>query len=568
MDMNIVKAPTDPEKARSFFYIIKDMEIFGQKDGEGRGVTYLYQDGGRLVSSAEITGNVKDEKILSLLKTVEGFRELVHSIGISVEMEDKNGEAEFVFQMYGREDQYGGGTNIIASVPTNSAEKRIYLKDIDWKKDDYVPGQIHIHMEKPEEKAVLSVRLYLMDGYEAPVQEDERPVDTGSDEYRKMIERSLVQIGNTKRLSKVIAKAKSGGDVTIAYIGGSITQGAGATPINTECYAYKSFCGFKSLLGGGDNLHYIKAGVGGTPSELGVIRFERDVLRDGEVSPDLIIVEFAVNDDGDELKGGCYESLVRKILSLPSEPAVILLFSVFADDYNLQERLIPVGIRYDLAMCSVKNAVLPGFYDRENKVLTKHQYFYDMYHPTNLGHTIMADCLINVMEKTMLMEKFDEEYDPCFQKPPCIGAEFENVVLLDRKDNTGLAVISQGGFTLIDKELQSVEMDMDLDQTPEFIYNWMYDGALCEHKSFQMDINCRSLIIIMKDTGEIDGASAKVYVDGEFVRDLDPFINRWCHCNPLIIINEEIAKDHHVEIRVDEDEIRNKFTILGFGVSK
>lgn len=72
----------------------------------------------------------------------------------------------------------------------------------------------------------------------------------------------------------------------------------------------------------------IKAGVGGTPSELGMIRFERDVLRDGKEKPDLVVVEFAVNDEGDETKGRCYESLVTKILSMPDAPAVLLLFAV------------------------------------------------------------------------------------------------------------------------------------------------------------------------------------------------------------------------------------------------
>lgn len=71
----------------------------------------------------------------------------------------------------------------------------------------------------------------------------------------------------------------------------------------------------------------IKAGVGGTPSELGMIRFDRDVLR-GEEQPDLVVIEFAVNDEGDETKGDCYESLVRKVLNLPWKPAVVLLFSV------------------------------------------------------------------------------------------------------------------------------------------------------------------------------------------------------------------------------------------------
>lgn len=40
-------------------------------------------------------------------------------------------------------------------------------------------------------------------------------------------------------------------------------------------------------------MKFIKAGVGGTPSELGMIRFDRDVLRDGQ-QPDIVVIEFAV----------------------------------------------------------------------------------------------------------------------------------------------------------------------------------------------------------------------------------------------------------------------------------
>ncbi len=204
--------------------------------------------------------------------------------------------------------------------------------------------------------------------------------------------------GNPFRLKKVIEKAKRGEEVTLAFIGGSITQGAGAVPIHEECYAWKTYCAFRKRFGNGENVHFLKAGVGGTPSELGMIRFERDILRQQEQpdliviefavndegdetkgvcyeslvrkalgtpselgmirferdilrqqeQPDLIVIEFAVNDEGDETKGVCYESLVRKALNLPWNPAVVLLFSVFADDWNLQERLSPVGYHYHL----------------------------------------------------------------------------------------------------------------------------------------------------------------------------------------------------------------------------
>jgi hypothetical protein len=51
----------------------------------------------------------------------------------------------------------------------------------------------------------------------------------------------------------------------------------------------------------------------GTPSELGMIRYDRDVLRDRVVQPDIVVVEFAVNDEGDETKGTCNVSLVLSV---------------------------------------------------------------------------------------------------------------------------------------------------------------------------------------------------------------------------------------------------------------
>ena len=80
-------APKDPEKARPFFYILKDKDIFGERQKDGTGIQFIYESDGRLINSAQITGNVTDKEELTLLETVEGFGRLVHSIGVSVETE-------------------------------------------------------------------------------------------------------------------------------------------------------------------------------------------------------------------------------------------------------------------------------------------------------------------------------------------------------------------------------------------------------------------------------------------------------------------------------------------------
>ena len=100
-------APRDPEKARAHFYIMRGKEICGLKQGDGKAVQFIYESDGRLANSAQIVGNITDSRILELLGTVKGFRTLVHSIGVSVEMEHPAEKIEFVFQMYGKKDLYG-----------------------------------------------------------------------------------------------------------------------------------------------------------------------------------------------------------------------------------------------------------------------------------------------------------------------------------------------------------------------------------------------------------------------------------------------------------------------------
>lgn len=566
--MRGLTAPKDPESKRPFFYVMRDKEIFGTVQPDGRAIQYIYEDMGRLVNSAQITGNITDEEILELLQDVKGFRRLVHSIGVSVETEDAGQRVEFAFQMYGEKDRMGGGTVMRCTLRGDGAETRLGLSGQQWSDDDREPGQILFTFDKPELLATANVRFFLNDGFEAPEVLEESEIDVASEDYRNMILRSLMSMGDIGRVGRAIRRAQDGENVTIAYIGGSITQGAGATPINSECYAYKSWQNFAKRFGRGDNVRFVKAGVGGTPSELGMIRFERDVLRNGSVTPDIVVVEFAVNDEGDETKGNCYESLVRKILTLPNKPAVVLLFSVFADDWNLQDRLKVVGERYRLPMISVLDAVTPQFRCKpgEGRVISKNQFFYDMFHPTNAGHTIMADCLTSFFEQAAESKDAGEAFLKDGLPEPVIGSDFERVKLLDRKDMPGAAAVSCGSFRFTDKELQVVEMDEELTGTPEFPYNWMYCGEKENGtEPFVLEMVCKALLLVFKDSGEVRAGKAEVFVDGHRKLTADPLVNGWIHCNPVILIQEEESKKHVIRIQMAEGDERKEFTILGFG---
>ena len=563
------KAPKDPTEKRKSFYIMRGKEIAASPQPDGRGIQFIYQNDGRLISSARLVGNITDEKILGLLRDTEGFRKLVHSIGVTVEADNSEQYVNFVFQMYGKSDVYGSGTSLEMPVKADGMEYILNLEEQEWSEDDDIPGQTRFEFKKAGELARVSVRFYLQDGFDVPEPAPEKEVDFSCPEYEEMRRRAVIQLGNTGRLRSAMERGRAGEDITIAFIGGSVTQGAGAIPINTQCYAYKTFAGLCKLLGKGvdENIHYIKAGVGGTPSELGMIRYERDVLREGTVEPDIVVVEFAVNDAGDETNGHCYESLVRKIYESDNKPAVVLEFAVFADDYNLQDRLSPVGVGYHLPMVSTKDMVLEQFYKKpqEGRVVSKNQFFYDSYHPSNIGHTMMADGLLQLFSQVLVKE---EKPEITLTEVPVLSDAFWQVQLLDKRRNECGAVICPGDFTEVDEELQAVEMDMNLNVTKEFPYNWMYCGSRrgnAEYRPFTMDIECESLFLVFKDSAANHVGKAEVYVDGELCLVADPRINGWTHCNALIVFRERERKLYHVEVRMRKGDEEKDFTILGFG---
>lgn len=561
-------APKNPVKKEPFFYILQEQDIFAAPAGDGSGIQYIYQNDGRLQASAKINGRITEEKLLDMLKTTEGFRKLVAAIGVSVTGETGKEAVKFVYQMYGKTDPYRTGTSIERVMQANGVEELIDLSEIRWSADDKEPGQMRFEFEKSEIQANVSVRFYIKEGFFVPEQAEKETVNTDTDAYRTMIAKSLVQPGNTARMKRVIEKAKKGEEVTIAYIGGSITQGAGAVPIHKMCYAYRSYEAFAKQYGTGENVHFVKAGVGGTPSELGMIRFERDVLRNGTVEPDMIIVEFAVNDEGDETRGRCYESLVRKALALQKEPAVILLFAVFADDFNLQDRLEPIGKAYELPMVSIKNAVTEQFgKTKENgRVVTKNAFFYDRYHPANTGHMIMKDCLTYLWQQADKACMQEDRTKMRLAENTVYGKEFEKVKLFDRATACkAVQNVYAGDFSNTDSELQCVEMDDVLQPKPQFKDNWHYDGT-GENRPFQMRVRCKSLLIVQKDSGDIQAGKTDCCVDGKKVKTIDPLEVGWTHCRAVILFEEKETGLHEIEIRMAEGEEHKKSTILGFGI--
>jgi len=137
--------------------------------------------------------------------------------------------------------------------------------------------------------------------------------------------RPTVELRARDGLPNFFAKAQAGGKVTVAYFGGSITAAEGWRPQTTawlrQRYPKAQFT-------------EVNAAIGGTGSDLGVFRLAHDVLAH---RPDLVFVEFAVNDGGapPEQIYRCMEGIVRQIRR--ADPATDVCFVYTMHDGMLRE---------------------------------------------------------------------------------------------------------------------------------------------------------------------------------------------------------------------------------------
>ena len=213
---------------------------------------------------------------------------------------------------------------------------------------------------------------------------------------------------NDYRLKRVLEKADRGEQITVAGLGGSITEGASArsyTGGGNNAVAYTEMLGgesswfnrtvqwFKDTFPAAE-INGINAGIGATPSFLGTFRLEQMVLQH---KPDLVFVEFSVNDPStfpnllETEIFDAYESVVRKCLD--AGVAVVQIFMNDRDYNGLQRVHSVVSQHYQVPSISYHNGVYP-----ERKLICDWSLLSpDEIHPNNAGHAFLATCICNYL---------------------------------------------------------------------------------------------------------------------------------------------------------------------------
>lgn len=257
--------------------------------------------------------------------------------------------------------------------------------------------------------------------------------ETATGNYLKALQASLLNLGNTARIRSKIEKASAGENITIGYIGGSITGGGYATA-EPNRFVNVSAQYFSDTFGTGGNVKFINAGEAGTSSVVGNMRVDDQIIAK---DCDIIFIEFAVNDQDGTRFQKSYESLVKKCLIQPNEPAVALITLCGQSGNSCQDWMAKVGKNYDVPVISGKNAVMNSGLNWSSDYAST-----DNLHPDNKGHKLIADCIGYYYRQALRSENEDTEYT--VPSTEVFGAEYATAKLTTNLE--ALENFSAGGW--------------------------------------------------------------------------------------------------------------------------
>lgn len=200
-----------------------------------------------------------------------------------------------------------------------------------------------------------------------------------------------------------VYKLKHDKKLRIAFFGGSITQGAGASDPEKYSYRAKTLKWFREKYPSAD-ITEIYAAIGGTGTAYGVFRCETDVLK---YNPDLVFVEFAVNDNGDSYEKVLLQTktIFKKILDHNPYADIVILFSSAEEVMEYVEKGIEFTARsaqtaaaHAYGIPTVDHgAALHAHIRRSGRDVC--EFIPDTLHPNDEGYDVISKCIISRLEE-------------------------------------------------------------------------------------------------------------------------------------------------------------------------
>ena len=233
----------------------------------------------------------------------------------------------------------------------------------------------------------------------------------------------------------------------IAFFGGSITDGTGASDKESSSYRALVTDWFRRTYPDAD-ITSVNASIGGTGTGYAMLRCERDLIAH---SPELVFVEFAANDWGDTFENVLpqVETVFRKIRMALPETDIVALFSTYNDiardtelghEYESRSAHITASHRYGIPtidMGTVLHAqILKSGCDFD-------KFIPDTLHPNDDGHRIYADAVTSNLRRWLGSETASQL--TAHPLPRSIGTTWDHAHILAPSE---IQFLSLSGFRI------------------------------------------------------------------------------------------------------------------------
>lgn len=250
-------------------------------------------------------------------------------------------------------------------------------------------------------------------------------------------------------------KLKQGEKITVAYLGGSVTYGHGAS--NNESTSWRALTGawLKSKFGE-NNVTCVNAAIGGSGSALGAYRVDTDVIAK---DPDLVFVEYAVNDGYSNATNTSeaavekyYELVLRKLRQALPQAEIITVYTTDTGISNggvsCGEYQDKVAAHYGLTSLWVGRYLTDSMINESGSFAKgnapwKH-YFIDDVHPSDFGYAVYAELIDSYLATALGADAPASLVDYALPGYYSADAAKLDTIVINVTD----AAVSYAGFTL------------------------------------------------------------------------------------------------------------------------
>ncbi len=356
--------------------------------------------------------------------------------------------------------------------------------------------------------------------------------------HRKEIaEKSVLSCGVNQPWKQLFAKKR----ISLGFMGGSVTQGYANYQYYAKAYPQMVV---DALTAEGHEVDCHICATAGMGTLQANALVEREIIVH---TPDIVFLEYAINETTLKYSVVSFESLVRRFVELSDPPIVVFLMLRSAKGYSCESYMQPIAEHYGLPSISLRAGINQPLADGK---LEWSDYGDSESHPTEDGHRLLADCILALLDKAK-----SEPFSPLLQKPlpaPWLDAPYRNMRFFEAGEMDGITT----DFVVAPKEYS--------------YFHTLWIGDAAKGQTMTLDITCSALVLYYESHRIDTHGSARILLDGEPISH--PLLTQSVmHCNsiygwgnamPIEIFVHDTPQTHRVTLT----PLENKTFLYGFGV--